>query len=271
MGLLSRKWSTRGLIVFCSLLTACTAPSGPPSTGYAPSSSSFSLQGIRVTTIPVTPETVPYLSIKGTIPQFLGSAPGLTKVNQEVLARVFSDETSYIKEVRNHILFTPLSLLKMYPGDYEVYGQRKDLNGSANSSVVSVLMKTDASLPGGGTPAAFWISITVEVRSGKIVQLDDLFNNGTRALQAISSYVLTTLDKSNKCVVETPKQWVQPELAANSGNYSTWSLTPRGIMFAFDAGLVVSPGCGRLSITVPFSTINKFLGPTGKSIIASAR
>jgi hypothetical protein len=132
---------------------------------------------------------------------------------------------------------------------------------SANSVVVSALLKAFFENPG-GEPDQYWISFTIEVPTGRLVGLSELFVNPAKALVAISTYARATVLATSECAV------FQEGFAPTAENYRDFALTERGLII----GLVLGPvACGRTQAIVPWGWVRPLLNDLGQRLVGSIR
>jgi hypothetical protein len=80
-------------------------------------------------------------------------------------------------------------------------------------------------------------------------------------------YVRVALD-SDDCFRSTR---MELGLRPMPGNFRSFALVGRGVVFGFWSGQIADPGCGAFAISVPFDLIRPYLSETGRNSIALLR
>lgn len=215
----------------------------------------------------------------GTYPQVSGSGAELVDVNAALRQAVLDDQEAYAVPATQQLTEMPW-LLDDYDGDgvYSTSGgeasAKKNERISASSVVVSYLMPSKRRSPG-GTEGAGWISATVDVQTGKNVELSDLFASPARGGAELAE-MAKTLASRNACVergLTDPYagESYGKEFLPSSGNYRHFALTPEGLQLGFEQSEVANPICGRIRILVPYAAVRSLLGPEGQHLVAGVR
>ncbi|MGA2037610.1 MAG: hypothetical protein ABSH04_08525 [Acidimicrobiales bacterium] len=159
------------------------------------------------------------------------------------------------------------------PGVYALT-PRSDLM-SASSTVVSALIPALRLFPGGNDGEG-WLSTTIDVSSGKSIQILDLFEAPAAALRAIGTSAHAFVMAGNSCVrgedlyLEQTRQPV-PGFSPTGANYRYLALTRAGLAVGFPNGQLASPSCGRVEVTIPYKVIAPYLNKVGKSLVSGVR
>lgn len=245
--------------VSCITLTSCghDHPATPASTGATGTANAA--RPLTVTRIPTPRLNVPLYDTSGSIPQ-VASRVDLRKVNVALRAVVTRDQRAYAPSARRSAKETGASCR----GIYGVATDRRLL--SASTVVVSALLPLRRFYPCGGEGEG-WLSVTVEVPSGRAVTLSELFRDaegeGVYALGVAWFRALAAAkDWRLQCVVRDLVRY-QPTLR----NYRYFALTPRGLALGFWQ----EPACGRLEATVPYSALRPYLSDLGRRLVAGVR
>jgi hypothetical protein len=231
--------------------------------------------GVRESTTPLSisqrplpPVSDRQVTTRGTIPHVEGRGLRLSRVNRALLRAVLADERRFAASVRSERA-DPNAL----PGLYRINGRAAFL--SANSVVVSMLVRATAMLPGlnGGQT---WFAATVLVPSGKRVELLSLLRKPMQGLDRIAATARRLLTLKNSCVRTSvsPKvgsSVLQRGFSPTFQNYRYFAFLPQGLVIGFGLGQVAFPPCLLPAVTVPYSAFAADLNAVGKHVVASVR
>jgi hypothetical protein len=209
--------------------------------------------------IPTPRLSVPLYDTSGAIPRVSGSKD-LGKVNAAIRAAVLREQHWYEPGARRSAKTAGASCR----GIFGLATDRRLL--SASTVVVSALLPLREFDPCGNDGEG-WLSVTLEVPSGRAVTLAELFRDaegeGVYALGvAWFRAVAAARDWRLQCVVRDLVRY-QPSLRG----YRYFALTPRGLALGFRQ----EPACGRLEATVPYSALRPYLSDVGRRLVAGVR
>lgn len=135
----------------------------------------------------------------------------------------------------------------------------------ATDELLSVEFTTSYFEQGMAHPAYTLRSVNYDLKSGRQLQLADLFKPGSNYLQAISSAAVARLQKMNKedggMYLGDP-EWdkgAAPELK----NYQVWTLTARGLAVTFEPYQVGPFAAGAPSVLIPYAELKEVIRPGG--------
>jgi hypothetical protein len=225
-------------------------------------------RALHVTFAPTPPLDVQRYVTSGSFPQVLLNGETLASVNEALKSMVTSDQATYAVQARQEEARASTNGM----GTYET--TRAPSLISASTSVTSVLVPVLKLYPG-GNDGSEWLSSTIEVPTGEVVQLSQVLN-GRAGLEGLAAHVKTELRASNRCVAASLRRWrtgpnFYEGLAADSSNYRTFALLPSGFAIGFPIGQVGYPTCNRVEVTVPYSKASEFLSPLGRSLVTEVR
>jgi hypothetical protein len=214
---------------------------------------------LTVRRIPTPRLNVPLYDTSGAIPQVTSSVD-LRKVNAALRAAVLREQHAYEPGARRSATHTGASCR----GIYGLATDRRLL--SASTVVVSALLALREFYPCGGEGEG-WLSVTLEVPSGRPVTLAELFRDaegeGVYALGvAWFRAVAAARDWRLQCVVRDLVRY-QPSLHG----YRYFALTPTGLVLAFWQ----EPACRRMEATVPYAALRPYLSDLGRRLVAGVR
>lgn len=207
----------------------------------------------------------PTLIVHGMYPVLAGSAPGSDRVNKELRRAVVSEEEGFRRLLASMRPHMPASARRALHGGFEMTFSR--LPASASDELVSVLMKANECVPG-CTHSGTWFSMSVQVPAGTRITLRSLFAKPTRALKALAGMVTRRVTTVNGCV----RRYLDPVgFAPTWKNYRFFALLPAGLAIGFPTSQVSLPVCGRISVVLPYRSLDSYLGPLGRRLIAAVR
>jgi hypothetical protein len=157
------------------------------------------------------------------------------------------------------------------PGEYGS-GPGDPAAVSANSVVVSVLLKTEMAPPDGEFRES-WVSATLLVPSAHPVQLDSLFADPIRGLSAIAGsardYLLTHVPCAAQALTDPTgggdaATGLDP---TNPENFQHFAMTPDGLVIGFEQNQIGPHACGNLTAMVDWNTLRPLLSPVGAWLI----
>ena len=206
----------------------------------------------------------------GSFPQVSDHDVDLAPVNQELLRAVLTEEDLWRRTAITAYRSNPLLRSVTQTGVFQTSVDRHLI--AASTRVVSVLMPEVAMLPN-GTGGEAWLSITIDVGSGKVVRLQDVLA-GADGLRRLASSVFRQIEATNRCFAKEIPLYhgVRGAFAPRWANYRDFALTPSGIAIGFATASIAPPPCGRISATVPYQAIGVGnLSHLGKTLIAGVR
>lgn len=108
----------------------------------------------------------------------------------------------------------------------------------------------------------YYFSINYELEKDELVELSSLFKKRANYLKAISHYCVNQLSKDYWAADE----WMRDGTAPKIENFSTWNITPAGILISFESYQVGVGGMGKPEVIVPYSVLRRYL--IKKSIVS---
>ena len=103
-------------------------------------------------------------------------------------------------------------------------------------------------------------SVNYDLKTHRLLALDDNFTRSSQYLQFISRRCIEELSKSNPMVSTDPSA---KKLNAQSSNFESWNITPRGLRVNFDACRIASCAEGDLQVEIPFDELQSIIDVVG--------
>lgn len=139
----------------------------------------------------------------------------------------------------------------------------------ASDELVSVLFY----VTGYSTPSAhgyhYFVTFNFDMKAGRKLELEELFEPGSRYLKAIARACVEDLDRQFPPGYAT-RGGTRP--AAKADNYPAWVVTPAGLVFIFEEYDLVAYAEGEPKVLIPFERLKEMMRPEGAlaSLAASA-
>ncbi|HYJ88769.1 MAG TPA: DUF3298 domain-containing protein [Pyrinomonadaceae bacterium] len=202
-------------------------------------------------------------------PQLTGSgSPNYEKFNQMVRGLINGKVSQFRKE--------------MVPEEGEDAGadQLPETMGSslnigytlslAQDDLISLDLSVGTYYRGAAHPNSYSETVNFDLKNGKSFKLADLFNPGSKYLQAISAYAIQDLKKQSKSADSMlDDDWIQRGAGPDAKNYQSWTISKNGLGINFDAYQVGPYAAGPQHVMIPYSTLKDLIrvdGPIGQFI-----
>ena len=192
-------------------------------------------------------------------PQFSGgSNPNFEKFNQLVRGVVTKEVSRFKKDVQPEegeerpegSMGSDISI------GYEVALAQDDL--------VSVQFDVGSYFQGAAHPNSYTEVVNYDLKTGKQLNLSDLFKPGSKFLQVIATYAIADLKKqSQEKGSELPDDLIQSGAGASAKNYRSWKITRTGLGINFDPSQVGPYAAGAHYVLVPYATLKEVINPEG--------
>lgn len=197
-------------------------------------------------------------------PQLTGSTdPNVEKFNQTVRALVMKKIKDFKAEMERE------------PGpDEEV--EPAESTGSdigigytvalANDDLVSIQFDVGSYESGAVHPNSYSEVLNFDLRNGRQLKLSDLFQPGSKYLQALSAYAIKDLKRQSKeqgADSMFDDDWIQRGAGADAENFSSWTTGKKGLGITFDSYQVAPYAAGPQSVFIPYSALKDIIKPDG--------
>lgn len=134
----------------------------------------------------------------------------------------------------------------------------------AQDDLISVEFSVGSYYQGAAHPNSYSEVVNYDLKNGKPLKLADLFQPGSKYLQAMASYCIDDLKKQSKS-----QDGLLDDSSIESGagpsikNYKSWTISKKGIGVSFDAYQVGPYAAGPQFVTVPYSALKELINPDG--------
>jgi len=196
----------------------------------------------------------------GVYPQVTHARMNLGKTNRALRRAIQNDQRAYAPSARKETSFN-----KVYYGEYSTSLDRRLM--SASTVVVSVLMPVLRLFPD-GIEGKGWLSVTVDVASGKTVSIEELFTDSVLGVRILAGAWITKARSGQKDMWE---HCIKPRLSTHykpdDEHFRYFALTPRGVAVGFRQ----EPACHRAIEVVPYAIISPYLSTLGRKLVAGVR
>ena len=136
----------------------------------------------------------------------------------------------------------------------------------AKDDLISVLLNVGSYSAGAAHPNSFSEVVNFDLKNGKLLKLSDLFQPGSKYLQAISAYCISDLKKQGKQKGEgsmLDDDWIQRGAGPVADNYGSWTIGKKGLGIVFDSYQVAAYAAGPQYVFVPYSALKDIINADG--------
>jgi hypothetical protein len=179
-----------------------------------------------------------------------GDDPRAAAFNQA--AEAYADSSIRTFERNAAELPPPPEGIELYQSSLQIHYAPTITTGG----LLSVLFQNGFYMAGAAHPGSYSYAINYDLRAGRELALENLFQPGSAYLEEIARYCREYL--AARDVLEW-EEGVQPI----AENYRVWNITPDGLLITFDAYQVASYAAGPQSVIVPYETLRPLLLPGG--------
>lgn len=145
------------------------------------------------------------------------------------------------------------------------YGLRCEYEMCFASAEFVSLTLTWASFTGYVNEDYFTVPITFDLRTGRPVELRQLFRKGSKYLEPISAYCIARLNEQHP----DPAWDLDKSAGPSSDNYDTWCVTREGLTITFGEYQVGPGRLGLVSIQIPYEILADIADPLGALTVAA--
>jgi hypothetical protein len=171
--------------------------------------------------------------------------------------KITSKNTSHAKDFNQRIKKLAMTQVTAFNALFleeqvEVSSAPYDLNIAfdityLSANLISVLF-TESSYSGGAHGNKESFSLNYDLKIGKILTLPNIFKKNTPFIDIISRESIQQILK--KQGNNTAKEWVEEGAGKHIKNFTTWNITPIGLMMTFDPYQVASYAAGDFTTTI---------------------
>ncbi len=124
--------------------------------------------------------------------------------------------------------------------------------------IISVLMEI-SEYYGGAHPGERHVAINYDLKTGKLLNLDDLFQNSADYLATIAQFSTNELYRRT----DLSPQEIDRGAAPLIENYLVWNLTPQGLLITFEEYQVGPYAAGPQRVLIPYDVLRAVLRQDG--------
>jgi uncharacterized protein DUF3298 len=200
-------------------------------------------------------------------PQLTGSTdPNFVKFNQAMRALVLRKVSDFRKEMAPQV--GDEASLDSPDTPSEAMGSDLGIGYSvalAKDDLISIEFSVGSYYQGAAHPNSYTEVVNFDLKNGKPIKLADLFNPGSKFLQAISTYSIQDLKKQSteKADSMLDDDWIKRGAGPKVDNYKSWSITQKGLGINFDSYQVGPYAAGSQRVLVPYSALKDIIKPDG--------
>jgi uncharacterized lipoprotein YehR (DUF1307 family) len=140
----------------------------------------------------------------------------------------------------------------------------------ANDGLISVSLNVSNYASGAAHPNHFSQTFNYDLKNGQEIKLSDIFKPGANYLQALSNYAIKNLTARLKKTDMADDSMIKDGASADAENFTSWNITPKGLLFTFDPYQVAAYAAGSQEILIPYATLKDILktdSPVGQMML----
>jgi hypothetical protein len=96
-------------------------------------------------------------------------------------------------------------------------------------------------------------TLNFDLKTGKEIKLADLFQPGANYLKKLSEYSIN--DLKTRLGEMSDEEWIKTGAGEKADNFSSWSLTKKGLMITFDPYQVAAYAAGAQTVIIPYAEL----------------
>lgn len=182
-------------------------------------------------------------------PELTGASPEITaKFKTAVMSRIGDFRKTMLAQTSQDLKYLPKGMNNYIEVSYDVV--------LANDNIVS-LKFLDSEYAGGAHPNYMSFTMNVDLKTGRELELRDLFKPNSDYLKAISEYAIADLKKRQPDV--TDDTFVKDGASADAANFRSWNITKKGLLINFDPYQVAPYAAGSQEVIIPFDKLKDVL------------
>jgi hypothetical protein len=163
------------------------------------------------------------------------------------------DEASTVEETPAETLGSDISV------GYTVALARDDL--------ISIQLEVGSYESGAVHPNSYSEVINFDLKNGRQIKLGDLFKPGSKYVATLSAYCIQDLKKQSRGKgadsMLDDEEWIQKGAGPDSENFSSWTITKKGLGITFDSYQVAPYAAGPQYVLVPYTALKDMIKPDG--------
>jgi len=199
-------------------------------------------------------------SINAYVPQISGFGANNDAINKDILSSVNKDIAGFKKTMEEIAGEPPVS------GSDVSYSLDVSNNTMIATDDLLSFELTFYDYSGGAHPNSYTRTFTYDVKSGKRLQLRELFKSNTNYLKPISDYCIEALKKQMRDVengIEPDEKWIKEGAGPKDENYGNWSVSKKGLVVTFDPYQVAPYAAGPQVVVVPYKILKDIVKEDG--------
>ena len=192
-------------------------------------------------------------------PELTGASPEISaKFKTAVMGRIGDFRKTMLAQTAQDLKYLAKGMNNYIEVSYDVV--------LANDNIVS-LKFLDSEYAGGAHPNYQSFTMNVDMKTGRELQLSDLFKPDSNYLKVISEYAVADLKK--RLTDMSDDEWIKNGAGADADNYRSWNITKKGLLINFDPYQVAAYAAGSQEVIIPYEKLKDILRdkaflPTGK-------
>lgn len=130
----------------------------------------------------------------------------------------------------------------------------------ANERILTVVFGSTV-YDGGTRPNQYSLTINFDLKTGKKIELAEIFKPDANYLKVLSDYSIRNLKE--KLEDMSDDEWLQNGAGAQAENFGSWNITKKGLLINFDPYRVAAYAAGGRQVLIPYSELKGILSENG--------
>lgn len=134
----------------------------------------------------------------------------------------------------------------------------------AKDDLISIQLDVGSYESGAAHPNSYSEVINFDLKNGRQLKLGDLFKPGSKYLPTLSAYCIQDLKKQSKekgADSMLDDDWIQRGAGPDAENFSSWTITKKGLGIIFDSYQVAPYAAGPQHVLVPYTALKDIIKP----------
>lgn len=188
------------------------------------------------------------LSVSIFYPQISGFGAQTDAINKDIASTFNKDIAQFKKET---------DCTESIAGDLGCYFEVSYNTDIATDDLLSFSFEANT-YSGGAHPNSFTTTLTYDVKSGKIIELGELFKPNSNYVKTISDYCIEALKKQMRVPeqgIEPDEQMIKDGAGPKEENFNSWSVSKKGIVVYFAPYQVGPYAAGPQVVVIPYKVL----------------
>lgn len=173
-----------------------------------------------------------------------------SQINNDIKKIIDSSKNTFLKNIDKTQSNSDLGVNNGLTINYKIHYMDKNK--------VSILSDMSTYFLGAAHPNNELISFNYDLKTGKKIELKDLFKSNSNYLKTLSDYCIKNLSKK-VASYDDDSTWVKNGASPKSDNFKTFTVTQNSLTIHFQTYQVASYAEGPQEVKIPFSVIKNIM------------